>query len=540
MAETEKDDWLDDLDNPEEQASELGQSDIDALLSGSSDQKKPSTSGPYQEKEFEFDQSDIDALLADDETGVTEGDSGDLDQSDIDALLASPDTPPHDQIVADPDQDEIDKLFSDIEGVDAAEENPFQAEEIDFKDIFAAPDSAAQSDLNDFDAEEFKLDADIPDIPGTTGIDQEASSFFADAASPSPIDEPTTIADRGPEKTPLQHDVPVPFYKSLNLKHLNLSAKRSKMLVGIGASLAVLLLVAGVFWVKRAPAPGPAVTEPAAVVAKPPADHHPEQPPAKPPEPTLLVQDQAPTVNDLDLTMPAGTTQLAITLCGTDPEHHPLEYEFKSMPEHGQLSGHAPHLIYTPNPDYRGPDGFTVQATDGKQFSPPAFVKINRQTPVAIAQEIEPPPAPIRLELPAVEPPPVKKETSRVGKRKGVRKVTASRKNRVPVIALQPIAQVYTPGDTVLLNASQTKDDDRNTVTFRWEQLAGTPVRIKPVNSEGSHVAFVVPSTFNAVKNIGLVFKITATDRDGAQDSREVSIATQSRRRSAIWRGGQE
>jgi len=113
--------------------------------------------------------------------------------------------------------------------------------------------------------------------------------------------------------------------------------------------------------------------------------------------------------------------------------------------------------------------------------------------------------------------------------------VSVRRKNRAPVIHLQPIAPTYRVGDQVVLNASQTEDDQREGVAFHWEQLSGAPILIKPLNSEGSQIAFVVPSSFNTADTSTLVIRLTATDKADAHDAEEIKITTQSRRTSALW-----
>lgn len=46
-------------------------------------------------------------------------------------------------------------------------------------------------------------------------------------------------------------------------------------------------------------------------------------------------------------------TPVSIVLEGTDVDGDMLMYEVKTQPAHGTLSGTAPDLIYTPNPDFR-------------------------------------------------------------------------------------------------------------------------------------------------------------------------------------------
>ena len=58
-------------------------------------------------------------------------------------------------------------------------------------------------------------------------------------------------------------------------------------------------------------------------------------------------------------------TDLQITLTGTDIENDPLTFSVTQNPINGHLSGTAPHLTYTPDPDYAGSDSFFFIANDG-------------------------------------------------------------------------------------------------------------------------------------------------------------------------------
>ncbi len=626
MAEAEKDDWLDALDSSEDKASELDQSDLDSLLSDSLGPKTPpdppATSG---EDELELDQSAIDAMLSGSDNGPASSpaESSDLDQSDIDTLLASPKTSDQDQNTVEPDQDEIDKLFSDIDSVGTSEENSFPAEEVDFKDVFDSTDPPPKNDNLDFDAEEFKFDADIPDIPDTQGLADlgGASSFQDDTVANALFAEPTQEPDIEPKKAEptvmnkAVHEIPATGRNPM---------RNRKMLVGLGVSLTVLLLVAGFFFMKGRAKTGPNKTTPAVAVqppttGKPHLAATPSEPPSEPTESPKPAQphnaNAAPTVKSLELTMPPESSQMEISISGTDPENDLLQYVM-SMPEHGQLSGHPPTLVYTAKPDFSGKDGFIIRATDGKNISTPATVIISRQQPVS-AKELPPPVEATKKEMP-VEiaqkeddklkqeiilaknrsytltgtkgqiinwekiwrdaanyaaynsdvridilkapghgalnkinnrqsiylPAPAFKGTDTITYRFKLGKLTSPsktvtvnvhRKNKAPVIHLQPIEPTYTVGDKVILNASQTEDDNREGLTFHWEQLSGGPVLIKPMNSEGSQIGFVAPSTFNTASTSALMIKVTAKDQDGAQDAKEIKITTKSRRTSAIW-----
>lgn len=90
--------------------------------------------------------------------------------------------------------------------------------------------------------------------------------------------------------------------------------------------------------------------------------------------------NQPPTANDQSVTTPEDTPA-DITLTGNDPEGKPLTYTVISGPSHGTLSGTAPNLVYTPDPNYTGPDSFQFTVSDGVHTSAPATVTID-VTPV--------------------------------------------------------------------------------------------------------------------------------------------------------------
>jgi hypothetical protein len=69
-------------------------------------------------------------------------------------------------------------------------------------------------------------------------------------------------------------------------------------------------------------------------------------------------------------------TLIPITLTASDPDGDALIYYIVSSPSNGTLSGTAPYVNYTPNPDYNGPDSFTFKANDGIGDSNIATVNI--------------------------------------------------------------------------------------------------------------------------------------------------------------------
>jgi len=85
--------------------------------------------------------------------------------------------------------------------------------------------------------------------------------------------------------------------------------------------------------------------------------------------------NHAPVADSQNLTT-AEDTALALTLTGSDADNDPLTYTVVEQPAHGTLSGAAPNLTYTPNPDYNGPDSCTYTANDGTVDSNVATVSI--------------------------------------------------------------------------------------------------------------------------------------------------------------------
>jgi MYXO-CTERM domain-containing protein len=88
----------------------------------------------------------------------------------------------------------------------------------------------------------------------------------------------------------------------------------------------------------------------------------------------------------------AEDTAAAITLSGSDTDGDPLSFAIASLPAHGTLTGTPPNLLYTPAPDYFGPDSFTFTVSDGQRTSDPATVSLTitsvNDAPVATARSL--------------------------------------------------------------------------------------------------------------------------------------------------------
>jgi hypothetical protein len=83
-----------------------------------------------------------------------------------------------------------------------------------------------------------------------------------------------------------------------------------------------------------------------------------------------------PIANDLNLNA-APNVPLSFSLSGTDPDGDALSFAIVTPPAHGQFSGVAPALVYTPATGFSGIDTFTYRASDGSADSAPATVRIN-------------------------------------------------------------------------------------------------------------------------------------------------------------------
>ncbi len=81
-----------------------------------------------------------------------------------------------------------------------------------------------------------------------------------------------------------------------------------------------------------------------------------------------VADDQAVTTDE--------DTPVAITLTAADVDGDALTFGVVDLPSHGDLSGVAPDLIYTPDTGYNGPDSFTFSANDGTVDSNTATVSI--------------------------------------------------------------------------------------------------------------------------------------------------------------------
>jgi len=90
---------------------------------------------------------------------------------------------------------------------------------------------------------------------------------------------------------------------------------------------------------------------------------------------TVTPVNDAPVANDQPVTT-IQDTPVSITLTASDVDGDLLTYSVVTLPANGSLSGTAPNLTYTPNPDFTGLDSFTFKANDGLKDSNIATVSI--------------------------------------------------------------------------------------------------------------------------------------------------------------------
>jgi len=88
----------------------------------------------------------------------------------------------------------------------------------------------------------------------------------------------------------------------------------------------------------------------------------------------------APVASPQTIWVNKGTAQ-ALTLAGTDAEGDVLTYRVATTPAHGELTGAAPNLTYTPATGYLGADTLVFTTNDGMADSAPATVSITVVTP---------------------------------------------------------------------------------------------------------------------------------------------------------------
>ena len=107
----------------------------------------------------------------------------------------------------------------------------------------------------------------------------------------------------------------------------------------------------------------------------------------------ITVHNTVPVAND-QAVLTNENTPVTITLTGSDGDGDALSFAIDTPPAHGtlgpvtSLDATSAEVVYTPDPDFDGDDGFTFTAHDGDEASLPATVSI---TVVDVAQPNSPP-----------------------------------------------------------------------------------------------------------------------------------------------------
>ncbi len=572
------------------QDEELAQSDIDALLGGGGEEE----SAPAPAQDEELAQSDIDSLFGggEAEKAVAEAldapDNEELDQSDIDSLFGDVGEEQEQGATAEeetPSQAEMDQLFDD-----AGTEESSAGETVSFSEVLDSETSGAEAfdlgpDETGMSGDDFNFDDDIPDIPdeeeATVGVEEEGTlseEMFAEEV-PEFFNEP---GGQPPQKEEEGKKLAIPF-----------SLPFSTPVAAAVACFLIILAGSGLYFFKfRDKAEPPAIIMPPQQVAQTAPQPEEVAPPAK---------NSAPVAEEARLEMPPAGGEVAVQLSGLDADKDTLQFQIAVPPEHGRLSGDLPNVTYLPNNDFPGEDRFSFTASDGREVSAPATVVITgpslRKKPVVEAKTIKPKRPLVRAKnvtLKTVSTDPLVIDWQKIWKlankspytrdvsveitksslrgrlvklgpdkyeyvpdkfhggnevlsyrfkKDGVKSKTRQLMVMVelgdpaPEIHLKSLAENYKVGETVVLDAGPTRDDERDSLMFAWEQVAGVPVQLEILNDQGSAIAFVVPSSFYTDHYPQPVIRLTAVDQSGQADSRNIEINTESRRQTALWRG---
>ena len=109
---------------------------------------------------------------------------------------------------------------------------------------------------------------------------------------------------------------------------------------------------------------------------------------------TVIAGNDAPIANNQSLNLDEDTNVSGV-LVASDMDNDPLTYSITAQPSHGLLSGTLPNFIYTPNPNYSGPDSFSFKANDTHVDSNVATVSLTilpvNDVPLADSKELTTP-----------------------------------------------------------------------------------------------------------------------------------------------------
>jgi hypothetical protein len=572
---------------PEESQAELDQNDIDALMG-----KPPAKEAPVEaEPPADFEQDNIDALFTDQNENPTPAPAETADD-DLDALFGETEkesapppaaveipaelTPEESDELAvsafDSELDEMDQLFADINN-DIEEDDPFQSEEIDFAEMLGK--------TSEEDQEFIELE------PGSQGTEPPQDSFMARAGAEEDDDVEAIESDEKPTEKK------VVFIPAL------LSNMDRSLVAGIGGGFALLLLL-GLYLLFSGPGESMDAhyNEDDAPVqqaqTQQPAQNFVPQtedalfdmgPEAGELAITLAALDKDDQPLIYDITKPPAHGRLSGTaphLTYLPDNTFPGEDHFEFTVSDGTASSDLALVTIT------GPDLVTLAAETAAQAAAEATAEkiITPQKPAVLAKDVsyaiisteavtldwgrlwnEANAAPfaaneVHVEIVATaikgsleqqgrhrhtyRPDPFTATTDTIRyrfKKGGFRSetktvaITVKVGSPAPELNIAELADGYLVGQKIIIDASASRDEARDSLQFLWEQTDGVPIDLHLLNDEGSQVTFTMPSSFYAEANPGPSLAVTAIDNTGKETRKEIKLKMISRRQTALWRG---
>lgn len=583
----------------EEELAEPDQADIDELLGGEDDDEQPEE--VVVEGAEHFAQEEISGEIKEPTQGVAAEASteeagvdellGDLGEEEAEEPLAEVD------IEGEPSQEDMDQLFDGIAD-DIGEEEEAGAETVSFSEVLEEGDATEaaeepgesgdesfglEPDDSGFGDEDFDFEGDlgdIPDIPDESTISTEdegtvAEDIFAEGAE----EEELEVGEGAPKKFPFPISIP----------------EINKTVIA-GAGTGLVLIIGILFFVFRGKEEPPAIILPEEsekIVSESAIEPQPVQPLANA---VPVVADA-----ELEMAEEGGAISIELGgqdedndpldfVITTPPQYGRLSGDVP----------HLTYLPNNDFPgedvfEYRASDGKDVSLPASVSITGPDLSKkvvaekpkvVKPKRPVVLAKNVtlktkstddllinwqkvwrraNNSPFNKKISVEIIDKPSqgrfiktsrykhlyrpdkffggheiVKYRFSQEGIRSKVRKILIKVKlgSPAPEINLKPLAQAYAVGETVVVDASPSRDEARDKLHFDWQQTGGVPIQMEAANKEGSAIAFVVPSSFQTgAKYPSPVILLTATDQTGKTDTKEIAITTKSRRQAALWRG---
>ncbi|MBU0482479.1 MAG: hypothetical protein KKG47_15410 [Proteobacteria bacterium] len=558
---------------------ELDQASIDALLGDSFDSAAaPSAADPVQgggDPDAGLDQSDIDALLGNSVPGAASaepaGEKGEDPFAEISSgAAAGPFTP-----------EAVD--FEEVLGVDTGDEE-FDGSELD--DEFDFGDEILDS-LEEDEALQAVDDTPLDDLFAEEPVAAPPKQPSPKQPPPRDISEDATVLSTPTvsEKKPAAGSFIPAILAKINIK---------KAAIGV---FLLLLVIGGVGLIMNSI--GHRGGEPAILLPDQ------EGVTGSGYDGQQAMINRPPEAKNGEASIAADAAQVEIRLEASDPEGAKLVYEIVSPPEYGTLSGEPPQLVYQADNKFTGRDRFEYRVSDGSQASAPAAVAISgpdiaarlagpvviepkhpvlkardqeiaalSTEPVIIdwrtvwGEENDDQMKDVTVEVSAdglkgkltrldryrhrYEPDPFSaglEELKFRFKKRGVS--SKQRKMEMQVASGNPPPDLivvaldkerYRIGETVVIDASKSRDDKRESLIFEWRQVAGVPVYFNRLNDEGSRVSFTMPSSFYTTDYPEPIIRLTAVDVTGKTANREIRVGLEkeSFRQAALWDGLQK